>query len=382
MAPADGDARAPLRVTYPTLQSDLSVKRDYYEVLGIDRHASPDDVKKAYRRLAMQFHPDRNPGDAASEERFKEATEAYTVLADPDARRRYDRSGFSQQTGFEPADFGSVGDILEGLFGAVFRGGARKARVGRDLKYELSLDFVEAALGASKSVRIDRPAPCDTCAGSGAEPGTHVSTCDACGGRGEVRTQRGLFSASRPCAACNGRGQRIVTPCRACRGDGSRVRTDTMEVRVPPGVEDGAVRTVRGGGEIAPGGAGELHVTIRVQPHPLFTREGPDVRCTVPVSFPQATLGATIEIPTLEGKVQMKVPPGTQSGKLFRLRGKGIPLYGGAGRGDQLVTIVVEIPTRLSRHQKKLVEDLAAEMGIEAQPEQASFLEKLRSLFD
>lgn len=361
-------------------------KRDYYEVLGVERTAQPDELKKAYRKLAMQFHPDRNPDDASAEDKFKEATEAYSVLSDPEKRRRYDRMGHqafeTPGTGFEPADFSAVADILEGLFGEVFGGRKRKGRAGRDVQYDLSIGFVEAALGVEKAITVERPAPCETCTGSGAAPGTRVEPCHACNGKGEVRIQRGFFAATRPCTVCGGRGQRIETPCRDCQGSGSRPRPETMTVRLPPGVEDGSVRTVRGGGEIAPGGTGDLHITIHVEEHPLFTRDGADVRCTVPVSFPQASLGSNVEIPTLEGKVTMKIPGGTQSGKLFRLRGKGIPLYGGAGRGDQLVTVVVEVPTKITRQQRKLIEQLAEEMGIETQPQQATFLDKLRSLFE
>jgi len=361
-------------------------KRDYYEVLGVERAAAADDIKRAYRKLAMQFHPDRNPGDHMAEDRFKEATEAYTILSDPDRRRRYDRFGHDANRGpsnggFEGTDISAFAEIFEGLFGEVF-GRRKKQRVGRDLDAELAVSFVEAARGADKPLVIERPAPCGRCDGQGAEPGTNTSVCPVCSGRGEIRNQRGIFVTSRPCQACVGRGRKIDKPCRDCDGSGAKLRKEELRVRVPAGVEDGAIRTVRGGGEVAPGGTGDLHVTIRVEPHPLFAREGADVRCTVPIGFPQAVLGDTVEIPTLDGKVSMKIPQGTQSGKQFRLRGKGIPLYGGAGSGDQLVTIVVEVPTKLSREQRKLVEQLAGEMGIETSPQQASFLEKLRSLFD
>jgi len=361
-------------------------KRDYYDVLGVDRAAEADDIKRAYRKLAMQFHPDRNPGDHIAEDRFKEATEAYTVLSDPDRRRRYDRFGHDANRGpagggFEGTDISAFAEIFEGFVGEVF-GRRKKQRVGRDLEAELSVTFVEAARGADKPLAVERPAPCGRCDGQGAEPGSQTSVCSVCSGRGEIRSQRGIFVSSRPCQACLGRGRRIERTCRECDGSGARMRTEELRVRVPAGVEDGAIRTVRGGGEVAPGGAGDLHVTVRVEAHPLFAREGADVRCTVPIGFPQAVLGDTVEIPTLDGKVSMKIPPGTQSGKQFRLRGKGIPLYGGAGSGDQLVTIVVEVPTKLSREQRKLVEQLAGEMGIETSPQQASFLEKLRSLFD
>lgn len=364
-----------------------AAKRDYYEVLGVARDADAGELKRAYRRLAMQYHPDRNPDDPAAEDCFKDATEAYTVLSDADKRRRYDRMGHAAfggpGQGFEANDFASVAEMLEGLFGEVFFGRQRrpKRRVGRDLKYDLTVDFAEAALGVEKTIEVKRPTPCKTCAGSGAAPGTQPSTCEVCGGRGEVRLQRGFFSASRPCAACRGRGHKIDVPCRACDGSGAVTENASLVVKIPPGVDDGAVRTVRGGGEVTFDGSGDLHVTIHVSPHPLFTRNGADILCTVPVSFPQATLGATFDVPTLEGRVSMKLPPGTQSGKIFRLRGKGIPVFGGAGKGDQLVTIVVEVPSRVTRKQRKLITELAEELGIDTHPQQAGFLDKLRSLF-
>ncbi len=365
-----------------------AAKRDYYEVLGVARDADPVELKRAYRKLAMQYHPDRNPGNPAAEDYFKEATEAYTVLSDTEKRRRYDRMGHAAfggpGQGFEAVDFASVGEILEGLFGEVFFGKQRRPRrrAGRDLKYELTVDFVEAALGTEKTITVKRPTTCGTCTGSGAAPGTTPTPCAVCNGKGEVRLQRGFFSAARPCTACNARGVKVDVPCSTCAGSGSVTEDASLEVKIPAGVDSGAVRTVRGGGEIAPGGAGDLHVTVTVAEHPLFTREGADILCTVPVSFPQATLGATLDVPTLEGRVAMKLPPGTQSGKVFRLRGKGIPVFGGAGKGDQLVTIVVEVPSRVTRRQRKLIMELAEEMGIDTHPQQAGFLDKLRSLFD
>jgi molecular chaperone DnaJ len=364
-----------------------AAKRDFYEVLGVGREADAGELKRAYRKLAMLYHPDRNPNDPAAEDRFKEATEAYTVLSDPEKRRRYDRLGHAAfggpGQGFEAVDFGSVTEILEGLFGEMFGGRRRpRRRVGRDLTYELTISFADAALGAEKVITMQRPGPCGTCQGSGAAPGTQPVPCAVCGGRGEVRLQRGFFGVARPCTACQGRGERVESPCRDCHGTGQTTQEAELQLKIPAGVENGAVRTVRGGGEIAPGGAGDLHVTVRVEEHPLFTREGADILCTVPVSFPQATLGTTLEVPTLEGRVNMKLPPGTQSGKVFRIRGKGIPVFGGAGKGDQLVTIVVEVPSRITRKQRKLITELAEEMGIDTHPQQAGFLDKLRSLFE
>ncbi|MEM1413413.1 MAG: molecular chaperone DnaJ [Myxococcota bacterium] len=359
-------------------------KRDYYEVLGVARESTPDELKKAYRRLARALHPDRNPDDPAAEEAFKEASEAYRVLSDAEQRRRYDRQGhaaFESGQGFDPADLGGLGDILDGLFGEVF-GARRRRRSGRDLTFDLEIDFVEAALGTTKFIEVERPAPCDRCKGSGAEPGTQTRTCEVCNGRGEVREKRGFLSAYRTCQACGGLGTVPEVPCTKRGGEGIFRKVERLEVRLPPGVENGAVRTLRNAGEATASGAGDLHVTVTVSPHEIFEREGADVLCTVPVSFPQAVLGATLEVPTLEGKVHMKLPPGTQSGKVFRLRGKGITVYGGMGKGDQLVTILVEVPEKVSRQQRKLIEELAAELGEDSLPQQASFMSKLKRLFD
>lgn len=362
-------------------------KRDYYEVLEVERTATGEEIKRSYRRLAMRYHPDRNPNDAGAEESFKEATEAYAILGDTEKRKRYDRLGHAAfegtgPGGFDPSDFGAVSEILEGLFGEVFGGRRRRSKAARDLTYELEVPFVDAAVGAEKTIYVRRPVPCDTCHGTGAKPGTPTPECATCRGRGEVRYQRGLFSASRPCQACEGRGRHVEVPCTTCRGHGKIEREEALSVKIPAGVEDGAVRTVRGAGEWTKAGTGDLHVTVRVLEHPLFEREGADIRCTVPVSFPQAVLGATLEVPTLEGKVKMKLPSGTQSGKVFRLRGKGIPVFGGYGKGDQLVTILVEVPEKITRRQRKLIGELAEEMGVDSLPLQASFLDKLRGLFD
>ncbi len=368
-----------------TLQKPVS-KRDYYVILEVSRTASSDEIKQAYRALAMRYHPDRNPDDPAAEDSFKEATEAYAVLSDASKRSQYDRHGHaafdSTGPGFEPGDFGAVSEILEGLFGEVFSGGRRKRRGGRDLNYDLEISFSEAALGVDKTIEVNRPADCATCGGDGAMPGTPVHNCNVCQGRGQVKYQRGLFAAARPCHACRGSGKNIPTPCDACKGTGSKMRPESMGVKIPAGVQDGAVRTVRGAGEVSPSGNGDLHINIKVTDHALFSRDGADILVSVPISFPQAVLGASIDVPTLDGKVLMKVPPGTQSGKVFRLRGKGIPVYGGYGKGDELVTVIVEVPQQISRRQRKLITELAQEIGDEAHPQQASFLRKLRGLFE
>lgn len=361
-------------------------KRDYYVILQVSRTASADEIKQSYRALAMRYHPDRNPDDPSAEDLFKEASEAYAVLSDPGRRAQYDRYGHaafeSGGAGFEPGDFGAVSDILEGLFGEVFSSGRRKRRAGRDLTYDLEISFVEAALGAEKNIDVNRPAPCSTCGGTGAKPGTPVHRCNVCQGRGQVKYQRGLFAAARPCHACSGTGHKIPTPCEDCKGSGSQMRSESMSVKIPAGVQDGAVRTVRGAGEANANGNGDLHINIKVKDHALFRREGADILLSVPISYPQAVLGASIEVPTLDGTVVMKVPAGTQSGKMFRLRGKGIPVYGGYGKGDQLVTVVVEVPQQVSRRQRKLITELAHEIGDDVHPQQASFLRKLRGLFE
>ena len=361
-------------------------KRDYYVILEVSRTASGDEIKQAYRALAMRYHPDRNPDNPEAEDAFKEASEAYAVLSDADKRALYDRHGHSafdaSGPGFDGSDFGAVSDILEGLFGEVFSGGRRRRRLGRDLRYDLEISFVEAALGVEQKIEVKRPSACETCQGSGAAPGTPIHKCNVCQGRGQVRYQRGLFAATRPCHACQGTGNKIPTPCGECHGTGSKLRAEMMSVKIPAGVKDGAVRTVRGAGENGEGGNGDLHVHVRVGAHSLFARDGADILVSVPISFPQAVLGANIDVPTLEGKVMMKVPPGTQSGKTFRLRGKGIPVYGGYGKGDQLVTVVVEVPREINRRQRKLITELAQEIGTADHPQQASFLSKLRGLFE
>ena len=362
----------------------MADRRDYYEILGVSRTATGDEIKQAYRALAKQWHPDRNPGDTAAEDRFKELSEAYTVLSDAEKRSLYDRRGhgaFSE--GYERIDFRAVSEILEGIVGDVF--GNRRVRQGADVELDLEVSFEEAALGCEKALPVPRSAPCTACDATGAAKGSRVDRCAGCGGTGEVRYQRGFFSASRPCSTCGGSGKKIATPCAVCQGQAAVPATETMQVKVPPGVDDGAIRSVRGAGQPAAkqGGApGDLHVRVRVRPHPLFRRDGTDVRVTIPVSFPQVVLGSQIDVPTLEGRVKMKVPPGTQSGKVFRLRGKGIAALGGPAKGDQLVEVVVEVPEQISRRQRELIEELASELGEDVHPQQRSFLDKLRGLFE
>ncbi len=360
-------------------------KRDYYEVLGVSREVNAQDLKSAYRRIALQYHPDRNPGNREAEEKFKEASEAYEVLSDPEKRARYDQFGHSQSP-FEGFGFsGSVNDIFGDIFGEIF-GGARRSRTARargaDLRYNLEISFEEAAFGSEVKVRIPKPKRCEVCNGSGSKSGS-ARSCPTCGGTGELRFTQGFFSVSRPCNQCGGTGQIISDPCTKCRGAGSYESESELTVTMPPGVDTGTRVRVAGEGEPGERGGppGDLYVVVHVRPHPIFIREGTEVLCEVPVSFTQAALGTQIEVPTLDGKVKMKIPAGTQTGKTFRLRGRGIPHLRGAGRGDQHVRVVVETPTDLTRQQKELLEKFAQISGEDTNPQSKSFFDKVRELF-
>lgn len=360
-------------------------KRDYYDLLGLARGADEGDIKRAYRKLAVKLHPDHNPDNASAEDEFKAVSEAYAVLSNADKRRRYDQLGHAAfdggGVGFDPADFSSFGDMIEGVFGDLFgrRSGASRPK---DLRYDLTVRFEEAALGTEQEIEYEHSVLCSGCDGNGADRSARQAECPACQGRGAVRYQRGLFSSSRPCSTCEGTGIRPGARCKACSGQGVTKATARLRVRIPPGVEDGAVRTVSGAGNQTPAGSSDLHVYVRVKSHPLFKREGADLRCEVPVGFTQAALGDQLEVPTLEGKVTMKLPPGTASGKVFRLRGKGLPVFGGYGKGDQLVEVQIEVPEKLTARQRTLLEELASEMGNETLPQRRTFLDKLKSLID
>jgi molecular chaperone DnaJ len=369
-------------------------KRDYYDVLGVARSASDEELKKSYRKLALQFHPDRNPDDPEAEEKFKEASEAYAVLADPDKRRQYDRFGFEGvgaggPGGFPGADFAAFGDLFNDLFGDLFgarMGGRRSGRGqrGADLRYTHEIELADVVAGVETSLSIPRMMRCEPCGGTGARPGTQPETCTRCNGSGQAIFQQGLFRITRPCDACRGEGRVVRDPCKSCRGSGRSEGERSIKVRIPPGVEDGMRLRVAGEGEagIAGGPPGDLYVVIRVAPHPLFVREGSDLICEVPIPFVQAALGAEIEVPTLEGKVVLRVAEGTQTGKLLRLRGKGLPTVSGGPRGDQLVRLFVEVPTRLTAPQRELLERFAEETSTEVSPVTKGFLDKLRDLFD
>jgi molecular chaperone DnaJ len=349
-------------------------KRDYYEVLGVSKTASEQDIKSAYRRLAVKYHPDKNPNDASAEEKFKEAAEAYGVLQDSEQRRRYDRFGHAGVSAGAGAGswgapgFGGIEDILGDLFGFgdVFggsRSGSRRsaAQRGADLRYDLEITLEEAANGMTAQLRIPRLEGCETCKGSGAAPGTHAESCQTCGGTGQVRYQQGFFSVARTCGTCRGAGQVIKTPCKECKGAGRVQKEKQMEVKIPAGVETGSRLRVQGEGEAGTQGgpAGDLYVVIHVAEHEEFERQGSNLYEAVPITFAQAALGADIMVKTLEGEEKLKIPMGTQTGTVFRLKGKGMPQLGGRGKGDLFVSVSVVTPTSLTREQRRLLEQLA-----------------------
>jgi molecular chaperone DnaJ len=364
-------------------------KRDYYEVLGVERSADEAAIKSAYRKLAHQYHPDKNPGNREAEDRFKEASEAYEVLSDPDRRARYDRFGHANgqpDFGFGGAAGATINDIFGDIFGEMFGGGGRRSRArarGADLRYHLEVAFEEAAFGTTARITIPRPKPCATCKGSGAKPGTGPRTCPTCGGAGEIRLTQGFFSIARTCHHCQGQGRVVVDKCPDCGGAGATREEAKVEVKVPPGVDTGTRLKLSGEGEPAPiagGTPGDLYVVVQVREHPVFTREDTEILCEMPISFTQAALGSTIDVPTLDGPAKLKVPPGTQSGRVFRLKGKGVPALSGGGRGDEHVRIFVETPTHLSREQRELLERFAALSGEETNPRAKTFWEKVQDL--
>ncbi|MBR2979577.1 MAG: molecular chaperone DnaJ [Myxococcaceae bacterium] len=375
-------------------------KRDYYEVLGVGRDADAAKIKSAYRQAALKYHPDKNPGDAKAEELFKEASEAYAVLSDPDKRARYDRLGHAGLEGnpFEGFAYnGSINDLLSDLFADLFgggmggMGGGRGGRAGgpprgSDLRYDLTLEFEQAVFGLEKEIKVKRPKLCDECQGSGARKGTNPVTCSACGGRGEVRFSQGFFAVSRPCGNCSGTGQAIANPCPSCRGRGKRDSEATLTVKIPAGVDTGTRLRLSGEGEpgVRGGQSGDLYVFLSVREHPFFHRQEQEIFCEVPIQFTDAALGATIEVPTVDGKEPLKIPAGTQTGKVFHLRGKGVPAINGYGRGDQHIRVVIETPSRLTAEQKKLLEEFAAlsKTNGETHPQGKSFWEKVKAKFE
>ena len=377
-------------------------KRDFYEVLGVEKGASTEDIKKAYRKAAMKYHPDRNPGDKTAEEKFKEIGEAYEVLSDDDKRARYDQFGHAgvdpnfnpNAGGFGGGGFGDFGDIFGDIFGSAFGGGfgggsrstQNAPRRGENVAIRLELTFEEAAFGCEKEVSALRIENCGSCNGTGSADGT-VETCSNCRGTGQVRTTQNFMGmqmqSTSPCPRCGGKGKVIKTPCNTCKGKGKVRRTQKIKVKVPAGVDEGQSVRVRGEGCVGSNGGpnGDLLVEIMIREHPIFTRDGVDVLCEVPISFTQAALGAEIQVPTLDGKVSFDIPEGTQTGTTFTLPGKGIPYVGSSRRrGDELFTVVVETPTKLTKEQKELLRQL--DDSIDETPKRKKFFDTLRDFFD
>jgi molecular chaperone DnaJ len=384
-----------------------TIKRDYYEVLTVERSASGDEIKKSYRKLAVKYHPDKNPDDKSAEDKFKELGEAYEVLSNVDKRAAYDRYGhqaFTQGGGFggagggmhDPFDvfrevFGSGrggggGGIFESIFGEVAGqdGGERGGRGrGSDLRYDMRITFQEAARGVEKEIEISKLQTCDTCHGSGAEPGSKVTTCPTCGGQGQVAVTRGFFNIAQTCPRCRGAGQTIEKPCHTCHGEGRTERTAKIKIKIPAGVEDGTRlrSTGQGEGGTRGGPSGDLYVVLHVEPHDIFQRDGTDLFCSVPISFARAALGGEVKVPTLDGSAVLKVPAGTPSGKIFRLRGKGLPEVHGRSVGDLQVKLYVEVPTRLNAEQRGHLQAFADSCDEHTHPEETSFFKKAMDFF-
>lgn len=374
---------------------------DYYKILGVSKDAGAEEIKKAFRKLAVENHPDRNPGDTGAEERFKAASKAYEVLSDPEKKAKYDRFGpegmqaeYAGRRGFEGFEGFGLGDAFRifeefskssggGIFSEIF--GTHTARqertqYGEDLRYDLDISLQEAANGAEKEIEVFRLEVCSACSGTGAKPGTSPIKCPVCQGNGQVRRAQGFFSVIQSCSRCHGEGETIESPCSSCRGNGRVKKHHHIQVKIPPGVDTGSRLRLSGEGEAGLRGAerGDLYVFIYVREHEIFTREGNDLLCEAPISFSQAALGAEISIPTLNGQFKMKVPAGTQTGRMFRLRGKGMPSLHGYSRGDQYVKVILETPTKLSKEEKKLFGELIELEDKKSYPLRESFLDKLK----
>lgn len=375
----------------------MADKRDYYEVLGIAKGASEDEIKRAYKKMARKYHPDLNPDNKEAEEKFKEVNEAYEILSDPDKKARYDQYGHAGVDpnfgagggGFDGSfDFGDLGDIFGSFFGGGFGGGRRTnpnaPQRGESIRQSLAISFEEAAFGCEKEVTVDRMEQCETCHGNGCAPGTTPEICPDCHGTGQVQVRRqtpmGVFATSAPCAKCGGKGRIIHQPCKDCRGTGSVRRRKTIQATIPAGIDNGQTISIRGQGHAGVNGgpAGDLLITITVRPHELFRREGTSVLCEAPITFAQAVLGAELEIPTIDGKVKYELPEGTQSGTTFRLKGKGIPAINGRGRGDQYVTVYIETPRNLNKEQKEALKKFAESVGDNNYEERKKFFRKFK----
>jgi len=384
-------------------------KRDYYEVLGVEKTVTEEELKKAYRRLAVKLHPDKNPGDKTAEDKFKELGQAYEALSDPQKRAAYDRYGHAA---FDPrAGGGAAGaaggfhdpfDIFRevfsgaaggggggGIFGSIFEeafgggGGRQNRNRGADLRYDLEVTFEEAARGCEKEISFNKLDTCPSCTGSGAEPGSKVTTCPTCAGQGQVGVSRGFFTVAQTCPRCQGNGRVIEKPCARCRGEGRIRHKASLNVRIPAGIDDGSRLRSSGHGEggVQGGEAGDLYVVIHVKEHDIFKREGTDLFCEVPISFARAALGGDIEIPTLDGKSLVKIPPGTQNGRMFRIRHKGLPDVHGRGQGDLHAKVLIEVPTHLNAEQRERLEAFAATCDDRIHPQQESFFKKAKSFF-
>lgn len=369
-------------------------KRDFYEVLGVDKNADESEIKKAYRRLAMKYHPDRNPDNAEAEDKFKEATEAYEILSDDDKKAAYDRYGHA---GVDPqmgggggfgGGGGGFGDIFGDMFGDIFsgggRGGSSGAQRGSDLGYQLDLDLEDAVKGKSVKIKVPTQEECHPCNGTGSDDGKS-KTCSTCGGRGQVRMQQGFFSIQQTCPSCRGAGQTITNPCKKCHGEGRVQKNKTLEVKIPAGVDTGDRIRLSGEGEAGRQGgpAGDLYVQINVRPHPIFERDGSNLYCEVPVSFVDATLGGELEVPTLEGRVKLKIPAETQTGKLFRLRGKGVKPVRGGMVGDLLCRVVLETPVNLTESQKDILRQFHEGTQSEKHsPKKKTFFDGVKKFFE
>ncbi len=361
-------------------------KRDYYEVLGVSRTASEKEIRRVYRKLAMEHHPDRTQGNKESEEKFKELSEAYAILTNDEKRSNYDQfghagveSGFSNFTGF-----GDIfGDIFEDFFGGATMGRGARARRGNDLGYDLDITLEEAYEGFEREISIPRLETCEDCSGSGVAPGSSRVTCPVCRGAGRLRQAQGLFSITRTCHRCGGMGTINENPCKTCKGEGRARNVKKFRINVPPGVDTGSRLRYRGEGEVGPhgGSGGDLYVIINVKEHELFGRDDDDLLCEVPISFPQAALGTDMEIPTLDGSVKLKIPAGTQTHKVFRLRNKGMPSLRRRGRGDLLAKVIVETPSKLNERQREMLEEFAKISGDDVHPLTKKFLDTLKGVF-
>ncbi len=367
-------------------------RRDYYEILGVHKNASDVEIKKAYRKLAMQHHPDKNPeGKDAAVEKFKEATQAYEVLSDSQKRANYDQYGFAGVEGagtgggFGNSDFSDIfGDIFGDFFGTAQGHGRSRSMRGADLRYNMTITFEESAFGKETAIKIPKVEACAKCGGTGCKPGTSPKVCAQCRGTGQVRYQQGFFSISRACGTCRGEGKVITDPCPDCRGQKYVEREKTLSVKIPPGVDSGSRMRLSGEGEPGSlgGPPGDLYIVITVKDHPIFLREGDDIICDVPINFVTAALGGDIEVPTLKEKVALKIPSGTQTGKVFKLKGKGIPNVKGYGTGDLLVRVFVETPASLTSRQKELLREFEKLSGDSAHPISGNFWDKVKDIFN